>query len=105
MSKFEHGLGTIVDPDCDKPFNEIPTTQCCHCGCHFPLPSFDQNPQAALLRIGRGFCMNCNAFICGERCQECVPQEAMLEIMEGTRNPTAVSVGSIVDTSKLWLPE
>lgn len=105
MSKFEHGFGMMVDPGSDVPLLEEPSTQCVHCGGHFPLPSFGSDPKSKKLRVGRGFCTNCNGFVCGEKCIDCVPWEKRLEIDEGTLNPTAVSVGSIVNTSKLWLPE
>jgi hypothetical protein len=90
--KFEHGLGTLIDPGADGPIMEIPTTQCVHCAAHFPLPSFANDAVSRANRIGRGFCMNCNGYICGEGCRECVPFERWLEQMEGTKNPTAVSV-------------
>jgi hypothetical protein len=73
------------------------TVQCVHCGGHFFIgPGYTK---------GRGFCMNCNGFICGERCQECVPWEKALEIAEGTRNPTAVSIAVPTSAPKqLLLP-
>lgn len=102
MSKFEHGLAVIADPGADRPIREIPSTQCVHCGGHFPMPSFGSDPLSKKLRIGRGFCRNCNGFICGEGCADCKPWERKLEEEEGTKNPTAVSVGM---PGKLWLPE
>jgi hypothetical protein len=89
--KFEDGLGIVVDPGSDKPYAEIPTTRCVHCGSHFPTPSFGTDAASKKLRIGRGFCSNCNGYICGERCSVCKPLERMLEEMEGMVNPTAVS--------------
>lgn len=47
--------------------------------------------------------MKCNGPVCGVHCQECVPMEKMLEIMEGTVDPTSVSVGGGYEGS-LWLP-
>lgn len=105
--KAECGLFTLVDP-AGKPLLEIPTTQCCHCHTHFPLPRFfphfvdgmvkliatDFGPEARQSRIGRGWCPNHgeNGYVCGPGCAECIDREAKLEILEGTRNPTAVSV-------------
>lgn len=102
MAKFQHGLGTIVDPGADKPFAEIATTQCVHCGGHFPTPSFANDAASRKRRIGRGYCYNCAGFICGEKCAECKPLERWLDEQEGTVDPTAVSVA--VPASKLWLP-
>lgn len=85
------GHFTISDPGSDKPYAVVKTVQCCHCGAHFPFgPGYTKD---------RGFCFKCNGPICGARCLECVPMEAQLEIMEGTRNPTAVTVGG-----SLWIP-
>ncbi len=84
MSKFEHGYGVLIDPGSDKPILEQKSTQCVHCGGHFPLC-----PGSGKLR---GFCYNCNGLVCGPGCANCVPMERMLEEMEGTKNPTAVSV-------------
>lgn len=86
----DNGLATFIDPGSDKPILEIKTLQCVHCGGHFP-----HQPGSGKIR---GFCMRCNGPICGPNCQECVPWEAYLEILEGTRNPTSVSVGG-----NLWL--
>lgn len=78
-----HGFFQMVDLFTGKS-QEGETVQCCHCGKHFFL-----SPQTTK---DRGFCYRCGGFICGERCLNCVPIEAELEILEGTRNPTAVSV-------------
>lgn len=104
MSKFEHGLGTIIDPSADRPFAEIPTTRCVHCGGHFPAPSFGNTQEARRNRIGRGYCYHCDGYICGERCQECKPLERLLDELEGTVNPTAVSV-SVPATLPVHLPK
>lgn len=88
----EPGCVTVCDPGSDKPILEAQTLQCVHCGGHWI-------PQPGSGRL-RGFCMRCNGPICGPDCQECVPVEKLLEIMEGTCDPTAVSVGG----GKLWLP-
>ena len=73
-----------------------------NCGGHFPTPSFGTDKAARKNRIGRGFCMNCNGYICGEKCIVCKPLERWLEEMEGTKDPTAVSIA--VPNSSLWLP-
>lgn len=86
----EHGLITYFDPGSDKPVAQVRTHRCCHCGGHFPFGPGQTK--------GRGWCFRCNGAVCGAGCAECVPMEAQLEIAEGTRNPTAVSVGGI------WLP-
>jgi hypothetical protein len=87
----EAGLITYFDPGSDKPLAEVKTACCKHCGGHFPFgPGHTKN---------RGWCFRCNGPVCGPGCAECVPMEAMLEIAEGTRNPTAVAVAG-----KLWLP-
>lgn len=64
--------------------------RCVHCSAHFPI-----QPGSGKIR---GFCYRCNGMICGPGCVDCVPAEAQLEIMEGTRNPSSVSVGVI------WTP-
>lgn len=87
----EAGYFEICDPGADKPLRREGTHQCVHCGCHFEMVRGSGSIH--------GFCGRCNGFICGPRCIECVPLEQWLEIQEGTRNPTAVSVGG-----NLWLP-
>lgn len=77
-----HGYTTSTDWNGNVHNGE--TVQCVHCGGHFIIgPGMTK---------GRGFCCNCNGFICGAGCAECVPWEKALEIAEGTRNPTAVTV-------------
>lgn len=93
----EHGEVIISDPGQDKPLLVAPTLQCVHCGKHWVCQPHSGNV--------RGYCRNCMGPICGPDCVDCVPQEAMLEIMEGTRNPTAVSVGgNSQHNTSLWLP-
>ena len=87
----EAGLITIADPGMDRALSEVKTAQCCHCGGHFPFgPGHTKD---------RGWCYRCNGPICGAGCLDCVPQEAMLEILEGTRRPDQVTVAG-----NLWLP-
>ena len=100
MSKFEHAWVSMHDPGADKPIYEGAWTQCGHCAKSFPLPRFDNLPGSKASRIGRGYCPLCNAYICGASCVDCNGGwEKQLEIMEGTRNPTAVSV------PVLWTPQ
>lgn len=84
------GYVLLTDPGADCPDFEADTLQCVHCGGHFVV-----NPGSGKIR---GMCTRCAGPICGPGCKECVPVETYLEIMEGTRNPTAVTVAG-----KLWL--
>jgi hypothetical protein len=47
------------------------TAQCVHCNAHF------------VMRAGsgttRGWCRNCNGFVCGPKCAACVPFEQTLD--------------------------
>lgn len=77
--------GLIILDDPETGIVEIDTLQCVHCGLEFP-----HCPGSGKIR---GFCTRCNGPTCGcAKCGECVPMEAQLEILEGTRNPTAVTV-------------
>lgn len=89
-SRRQAGEITITDPEHGT--QHLKTYKCAHCGKHWI-------PQPGSGHV-RGLCGRCNGFICGPGCEECIPEEAMCEILEGTRNPTAVSVG----VKKLWLP-
>lgn len=78
-----HNVGTkdiagyVVIDDPDEGVREYDTYQCCHCGAHYER------------EVGKGppaMCLNCMQPTCGEkRCDPCIPQEAWLEAMEGTR--------------------
>ena len=60
------------------------TLQCVHCGGHWtPIKGSGKM---------RGFCMKCNGPICGESCQECIPKEVQLLIMEGKIDPNNIPV-------------
>lgn len=87
----EAGTIIVTDPGSDKPLLEVATIQCAHCGRHWV-------PRPGSGRV-RGFCTRCNGPVCGPGCAECVPAEARLEILEGTRDQSSVSVGG-----NLWLP-
>jgi hypothetical protein len=77
------------------------TRQCVHCGKHWHSSLRVKLPHEP--KVVRGFCMNCNGHVCGDPgCIDCVAAEAKLEIIEGTRNPTAVSV-PVSLPGKLWL--
>jgi hypothetical protein len=77
LNKTDHGLITISDPGADKPLREIKTVQCVHCGGHWI-------PQPGSGRM-RGWCQNCNGFVCGPQCAECVHVEQMLDNIENGR--------------------
>ena len=63
---------------------EYDTIRCVHCSAHYPHGSTQQ--------LAGGWCGNCQGWICGKKCMECVPVEKWLDIQEGTVDPTAVSV-------------
>ncbi len=84
----EAGVGTLIDPGSDKPIAEIGFLGCVHCGGQFPAPRFGMSPEDKASRIGRGFCMNCNGYICGKGCAECVPLEQYLSNLEQGRDPS-----------------
>lgn len=92
----EAGLATWADPGADRPVREMPTVQCVHCGGHFQM------------QIGsgrhRGFCMNCNGFVCGPGCFECVPVEQYLDNLEAGRDPNFRPTQSFVPAGKVWTP-
>jgi hypothetical protein len=55
------------------------TLKCPHCGAHFT-----RNPGSGKLK---SWCLKCNAETCGKwACMlECIPEEARLEYVEGTK--------------------
>lgn len=81
----EAGRVIISDPGSDKPIAEYGMIQCCHCGGQFPAPRFGTSEEDKRSRVGRGFCQNCNGYICGAGCLECVPTEQYLENIEAGR--------------------
>lgn len=76
--------GLIIIQGVDGSTFEGETRQCCHCGMHWVV-----QPGSGKVR---GWCGKCSAWFCSPECMECVPVEKQLEILEGTRNPTAVTV-------------
>ncbi len=62
------------------------TFQCVHCGDHHLIVRGSG-------RI-RGWCQRCNGFVCGPQCAACVPFERWLEQMEGTAQPSSVTVAA-----------
>lgn len=81
----EAGVATWTDQGSGKPFLVLGTSQCVHCGGHFPTPRFECTDAAKATRVGRGYCYNCNGYICGAGCLECIPEEQMLENIEKGR--------------------
>lgn len=73
MQSGEHGV-ILVDGICT-----VDTKQCCHCGGHFI--SYKGSGKR------RMYCAKCDAITCGEPgCDECIPFERQLLIMEGKGN-------------------
>lgn len=71
------GEVAISDPGADKPLFQGGTIQCCHCGGQWvPKPGSG---------IERGFCQNCNGFVCGPGCAACVNVEQLLDNIEKGR--------------------
>lgn len=57
---------------------EVDTVQCVHCGFVWEfMPGSGRQ---------RGFCMKCKGMTCGAKeCMECIPLEARIEHIEGTK--------------------
>lgn len=74
MFGLKHGKGAVVQ----NGQHIADTLQCVHCGRHWvPLKGSGTR---------RGWCSACSGVCCGnEACMVCIPYEARLEIMEGTR--------------------
>lgn len=58
---------------------------CVHCGGQFPTPRMGTSDADKATRIGRGFCQNCNGYVCSKGCEVCVPVDLLLENMEKGR--------------------
>jgi hypothetical protein len=84
LNTREAGRITIFGPDGTV---EYGTCGCVHCGGHFPAPRFGASEEDKATRVGRGFCFNCNGYICGPCCEVCVPEEQYLENLEAGRDP------------------
>jgi hypothetical protein len=100
----------ISDVESDRTVT-LPTKQCCHCGSHWVAKAdriaaeyVDQSTARDLQAAGktmRGFCTRCSGPVCGPDCAgQCIPQEQMLEAMEGTvdlsRGTVSVSRGGVL---------
>ena len=70
----EAGRIVVTDPGADRPLLEVGTLQCCHCGGHWVA-----SPGSGRVR---GYCQNCNGFVCGPGCAACVPTEQYLTNLE-----------------------
>ena len=68
--------GFIIITSPDGPDVELETRRCSHCGSHWV-----HEPGSGRKR---GYCMKCSGPTCGtKKCDECVPHEAEIELMEG----------------------
>ena len=76
----------IVDPDLPAPVHGR-TIQCVHCGRHWI-------PKPGSKKV-RGFCMKCNGPFCGKKCQECIPHERYIEILEMGLNPHEIDLSRL----------
>ncbi len=85
MPKGIQGTATWSDPESDKPLLQIATVCCVHCGGAFPTPRFEQGEAARKSRVGRGYCSNCDGYVCSRGCAECVPVDLLLTNMEKGR--------------------
>lgn len=74
----ESGSLLYDDPGPGRP-REMATVMCCHCGRHWaPRPGSGRT---------RGWCQNCQGYVCSAACADCVPLEAYLENLEAGRDP------------------
>ena len=97
LNKTDHGLVTMVDPGSDIPVLVSKTVMCVHCGGQFelhppkrltvPMTAFEARKREAEGKKIRGWCQNCNGYICGPSCNACVPVEQYLENIEKGRDP------------------
>ena len=105
MTFYHRGNLIIEHPE--MPTQEFDTFMCCHCGGIIVVqPSGSTNlwsPPEEIALIGtapdpqveearqknkrrRGVCFRCMGITCGrEKCAKCIPFEAQLEAIEGTR--------------------
>ena len=106
MKRKDFGKFEISSPD--APTIEIDVVPCGHCGFLTPNVAHCKEAQKKAVTHLEGLfwqqqgkmityhCSRCNRQVCGKCSAECVPAEARLEVAEGTRNSTAVSVGVIL---------
>lgn len=86
MSDFRYsslhraGWQQVSDPDGIT--TEADTARCVHCGKHWVI-----NPDSLK---GRAFCTNCNGFVCGPKCEVCVPFEKWLDCYEKGKDPKTI---------------
>ncbi len=99
MPKAVQGVATFTALDADKAALTIDTVACCHCGGHFPTPRFEAGVAARASRVGRGYCANCDGYVCGKSCANCVPTDLYLTNLEKGRpadfRPVSVYVPTI----------
>lgn len=86
---------TISSPDRDRPFEQIPTYQCVHCGGHW-----EGRPGSGRTR---GWCMQCNGPVCGPVCSTCVPYALQLENLESGLPPNTPRSVSVQSPGGIWL--
>jgi hypothetical protein len=69
-----HGVHIITDPAVAREI-QADYHACVHCGCVWVV-----QPGSGKIR---GFCSNCNGFICGPKCADCQgPLEKRLDLFE-----------------------
>lgn len=66
--------GLITVTDVNGRTMEADTVHCVHCGRHWVWSPGSKNI--------RGWCGNCQGFVCGPGCAECVPVERKIEMIE-----------------------
>lgn len=72
------------------------TLQCPHCGGHFI-----STPGSG---IRRTFCTRCHAVTCGHRnCDECIPFEAKLDFVEGTKTSYKTKIEVLIKEGGLLI--
>jgi Zn-finger nucleic acid-binding protein len=70
--------GYMMSQDADGNITESDTRSCPHCSAHFTMVKGSG--------VKRGWCPRCDAVCCGrEECMICIPIEAKLDFVEGTK--------------------
>ena len=83
LNTREAGLAQFFCADTGKLILEFSMLHCVHCGGQFPQPKFGTSEADKRTRIGRGYCMRCDGYICSRSCaKECVHWEQYLENIE-----------------------